>query len=319
MALLFVNAWFWGNAALEYFLYHGLVIEDFVVNLNQIPEKVILPETNIDGEQITLFSYAVKMPFLKEERNIKISPHIYERSLSSIDLLFYENDGLSAIISFSESPWVTYRENESLYDRFREGIIYGSDRSCKKFLTETHYSRLSDLSWWNPIQNLRSFPYLFVKLTATTGKMYDVKTPHIAGFLRESADGTSSNFEFCNDDKFDSFHIALKRSTGKEFPIRDIVSTITKVDDIDEAYTNMKALYENNPGYPERLLILSMISLKGPQENYQRRYLIEVLKEQLEWVKENYKKTKNKDEKEGAKEWIEEIQSDIEYYGKRMQ
>jgi hypothetical protein len=333
LALLFVNAWFWGNAGLEYLIYRTFVLhhlteekgsEDFVnfaliPNLNYEPRKLNIPERGIEGEYLYFYRYKVKMPFIKNRENINIDHSLMERRLESISLYFSnESDKLVAAISLREFPDWIFKSKESLFWRFLE-IVSLADSSKQESVEKVYYVRLSDLSWWNLIGNARIFPSLIRKSgligagTAFNRHRYDVMTPHVRGFLTKTNRRTSDTFEFELDDR--KFQIFIIARESQEYNIEDVISTIRPIEDVDKAYREMEARYKDNPDYPKELLILSMISLKGPRENYQREYVIKGLKEHLEWYKKTYA---NKKDKEDFEESIAEIQGDIEYFQKNM-
>jgi|GEM_PF-4370106 len=100
--------------------------------------------------------------------------------------------------------------------------------------------------------------------------------------------------------------------------MEDIIATIKPLEDIDKAYAEMETLYNNNPGYPKDLLILSMISLKGPQENYQKEYLINKSREEIQMYEKWLKSEDKEDKKEWYREHIADLKANIEYFQSRM-
>jgi hypothetical protein len=213
----------------------------------------------------------------------------------------YEKPTLQRLLeTISFSDWFEQSENEKVY-----------------------YARLSDLSWWNLPGNARLLPALTVKgVSMGTGvaferHRYDVTAPHVHGFLTRDDRKTSDLFEFAFEDR--EFSISIIARGEPDYSMEDIIATIGPIEDVDKAYNEMEALYKNNPGYPEELLILAMISLKGPQENYQREYLIKELGEWLERYEEDYKNPEDEEDRDWAGQQIEEMKADIEYFQSQME
>ncbi len=165
--------------------------------------------------------------------------------------------------------------------------------------------------------NVRLNAYLTLKsITIRPGpyRIYDVKTPYVSGFF---VDGSYDTFNFSLNER--SFSITNFPAENGTYDSRDIIATIRPIENIDKAYNKMESLYENNSGYPKELLILSMISLKGPQENYQREYVINELRNWLERYKKDYESEEDEEDKEWARKQIEELRADIEYFQKSME
>jgi hypothetical protein len=312
LALLFVNAWFWGNAALQVYISRFDVIS---TELNRIPEKLVLQESVNKGEYLYFYDYGVKMPFLKKasEKDIAVRHNLLERYLFAISIDEKANDKDENItVKLIKSPQWDFEEGKSLFDRISDWLFentYAENDSHWKIC----YAKLDDVSWWNTLENIGIAYLLSMKMIIVPRgdfRIYEVEMPYVNGILIEST--THDSFQFIINDEL-GFIGTFGDSRHK---LRDIIRTISSIEDVDKAYKKMEALYENNLGYPEDLLILSMISLKGPQENYQREYLTEGLKEHLEWYEETYA---DKEDKEDYEESIAEIQGDIEYFEKSIE
>jgi hypothetical protein len=322
-----VITWFWGNAALQFVFYHVMASDAYIrAELDRVPEKLKISESNIEDEYLNLYGYKFKIPTLKTEKIVEISHYLFAKRLSSISLFIKDNDKTFDYMSLDEIPvWYSPVVEESLFYRLEHWLFY-EDVPFWELEERTNYARLSDLSLWNLAGNLKLYQYLTLRIlsipsTSKNFKRYEVETPHVRGFLTEIYHENRlrpfSYFSFMLNNR--NYSITLSSRSEKNYDLREIIGTIRKIENIEESYDETEALYKNNPGYPKELLILSLISLKGPQENYQREYLIEELRKNLERHKEDYKKAENDEERQSDKEWIEEIQADIEYFQNSME
>jgi hypothetical protein len=319
LALLFVNAWFWGNAALEYDIYDFCIEFEFEgkeyencysTELKHIPDKLTLTEADIDGKYLYFYTYKMKIPFINDE-SLKIHHGLTGRQFYKISLSVGKSGSGSQIGLYNLSN-IDDNDSESLFSKII-ALIYG-EVSEDEYVEKLYYTRPSDMSWWNLRENLRIREYLTVKVELLpSGRRYDVTTPHVRGFLIEGA-------------AYDSFHFVLDGRrhfiflTGPpEFSSRNLIGTIRPIENVDEAYNEIEALYHNNLGYPEELLILSMISLKGPVENYHKQFLIKKLKRKVDFYEELLKVEDKEDNKKRDRKLIQEIRSDIEYFENSME
>lgn len=317
LALLLVNAWFWGNAVLEYYTYRILAPEDYILaELNRVPEKLKIPASDIEDEYLYFFNYGVKMPFLKG-KSMDLLPLFLNRRLYLVTMIVNNGECREITINLNQSPMgLDIFEEESIFWRTFNRLIF-RNKDDQELSEKIYYSKLSDLSWWNLLWNVRLNAYLTIKsITRRSGpyQTYDVKTPYVSGFL---VDASYDTFDFTLNER--SFYISSFPVENSTYDIRDIIATITPIKNIDKAYKEVEGLYNNNPGYPEELLILSMISLKGPQENYQREYVINELRDWLERYKKDYESEENEEDKEWDRKQIEEITSDIAFFEKSME
>jgi hypothetical protein len=261
LALLFVNAWFWGNAALRaYILWQYDVIS---AELSRIPEKLVFAETPIEGKYLYFHGYKLKMPLLKQQDNVSVRHSLLQGHLFHISVDMHANNEVT--IKFMYRPRLEHEYEESLPDKAFNWLFertYSDNESTWKL----YYARLEDLSWWNTLENLGIFYILNMKMIGVPRgdfNLYEVETPYITGLLTESA--SYDAFNFILDDRY--YSIAIFRHS--KHVLRDFISTIKTVQDLDEGYKEMESLYENNPGYPTELLQLSMISLKKLKDGSQ--------------------------------------------------
>lgn len=313
LALLIVNIWFWGNAALVYYFHNVFAADDSErARLDSMPERLEIPESDIEGEYLYLYGYKLKIPALKQANKVKVKPIIFARRLGSVSISIKDGNPTPTQIGLVEIP-VPYSQetDESLLTRLKRWLL-GGDLFLLQTEDKIYHARLSELSWWNLLGNIGVSLCLELKSmsmpAAWRNYLYEVETPHIRGFLTEvyfkGRAYPISFLHFVQDGR--EYLISLYSSNTRDYNIRNIIATIRPSEDTDRAYEAMEAIYKNNPGYPEGLIILSMFSLKGAVEDYQREYIIQGLKYNLELI------GKTPDDES----YKEKILSDIEYFEK---
>jgi hypothetical protein len=124
-------------------------------------------------------------------------------------------------------------------------------------------------------------------------KVYDIETAHLKGFLAELHQKLGSVvIDFISDVKGDYCNLTFVGKDDILNKAKSIVASMQPLDNIDESYKTMETIYrhKNQSKYPEELLLLSMISLKGST--------LENLEELLRIMeKKNYKPNYTKDVK----------------------
>lgn len=314
LALVVINAWFWGNAALQFTIYRLFSPMYFKGSvLDQVPDKIELPESDIESENLHFFGFSIKMSFLKDARDAKLNHGYMLGQLQNISLLIYKDDRLDVSVRIEElAPFfhedIEIKTEESSLDKLWKTVSPGpvNYMETRKL---THYARLSDLSWWNLCGNFRLLPYLVLKSISMHSfaggyySVYDIETPYIKGYLVESDAGRMINesFDFELDNR--SYNIDIMSRNGA-YGLRNLIGSIKPDKSVEKSYNDMSALRKNNPGYPEELLLLSEISIKGPVEADQKEYILKGLEEQL-----GYALSSSNDERD--KGYVEKLRKEI--------
>lgn len=230
--------------------------------------------------------------------------------MDSVLIVLGNKDTFKGYISFSKIPSIdTINKEKSIVGRVLEIILYNKNHTYTEYVRAAHYSRLNDYSWWNLLYNIRLFELLTLKAIGlhtsnfVNFKVYDLGTPFLRGFLRErkflKKEEKSSSIDVSFDLKDKSYTILFIGPDEISNKSKDIISTVQPIDDIEKNYKEMKALYKNkeNSRYPEELILLSMISLKGStKENLQELlkimekkqyepYIIKEIKKEIEFQK----------------------------------
>lgn len=246
IAIILVVLWFGGNLGLHLF-FKSMLKPDIEKAIDYIPEKLKLAKADIKTEPIHLMGLKLKFPFHKEKIKY-INPLFLNHQIGSIGI--HLKDKGSAIL-FGASP---------------------IDQRLPNFFEEMRYSRLKDFSWWNIPKNIRLIQLLTLKAISIPAfddfKIYDLETPYLKGFLTEGITKNEKksifSFDFARKNKqYTITFIGINEISS--YKVRDILATIEISDNIEESYKEMQNLYKNKQKskYPEVLLMLSMISLKG--------------------------------------------------------
>jgi len=264
--------WFGGNLATYLYLRQVIIKPQNIEHINTVPEKLQLREANIEAEWLPFKDVKLKFPYYKEDIN-HVIPAFFNHHLSGI--IVSMKKGSVRYVGYYEFalPTPTGEQNRTFLSDIREG----------------HYSRLRDFSWWNLIHNIRLSAFLIAKAMTISVvpkhyQIYDVETPHFTGFLTEHHPKEDILLvDFITE--MNSEHANLTFSGKNEMlnQTKDIIASIQPLADIDESYKTIEASYKQKKSkYPEELLLLSMISLKGATvENLQE--LLRIMK------KKNYK------------------------------
>lgn len=100
-------------------------------------------------------------------------------------------------------------------------------------------------------------------------KVYEAETPYLKGFLRKGRSrkngSVATHFEF--EAKGKSYTLlVLTTDENDATKVMNMISTIQPVVDIQKGYEEINAQYghRDKTRYPDELLLLSLISLKGP-------------------------------------------------------
>ncbi|MHA2218177.1 MAG: hypothetical protein ACXACY_19750 [Candidatus Hodarchaeales archaeon] len=284
IGIILIVLWFGGNLGL--YVFHKYI--DSKLNaygkdyLNSTPEKLTLQEADMNAESLYLVGFKLKLPFYKEDiKNVSLIFVGHELRNVSI---FLKN---KAYISFNEDYEVTEEIKEELRDRLKDSgqditdekessidriirNIFEIDGTFFDITKAIEYSRLKDFSWWNLYHNVRLSTRLTLKSMYTNKfkvKSYDLETPYLQGILRNieiSNRAISTSLYWDWDRKSYSFEI-LDVDRAIDSDVRNIISTIQKESNIEKSFKAMERVYKNKKEtkYPEELILLSMISLKG--------------------------------------------------------
>lgn len=308
LGIILIVLWFGGNLGLYIFIKYSFTSEIEKV-IDYIPEKLKLKEADVKAETLYLMGYKFKFPFYEEDIK-SIAPFSFEHEFSTISISLGKKDNFEGNIFLGKIP-SSFSENKerSLVNKVWGRILY-REKTYTEFMRAMHYSRLTDYSWWNLLHNIRLSELLVLKVIGLPNyesfKVYDLETPYFSGFLRE---GTARNkktssiifsFDLIFDLKGESYSIHFMAPGDISDKFKNIISTIQPVDNIENSYKEMEALYRDKESrYPEELILISMITLKGST--------IENLKELLRIMEE-----KNYDSF-----YIEDVKKEIEYLEKQ--
>jgi hypothetical protein len=279
LGVIFLILWFGGNWGL--YLYMNHVFDPEAIELiDYTPEKLKLEEADIDAETLHLMGVTLNFPFFKEDIDWIMpsfdEPFTEKRKLYDATIKVIYDDvevGTKGVISFSEysNNWEDCNLGGnnllgSIWDRFQ----YANNHSRFDTIKAAHYTQPSDYSWWNLPHNIRLFELSLFKLLTIPAhggnlKVYDVETPYLNGILLTGDTTFILDFEW-KDNYYSIYFHGLENHLNK---VRPIIPTIQPIDNIEESYKEMEAMYKDkeNAPYPEELILLSMISLKPTVEN----------------------------------------------------
>lgn len=135
-------------------------------------------------------------------------------------------------------------------------------------------------------------------------KVYDVETPYFKGFLTElHPKDKVLLLDFVSEVNGDEANLTVSGNNEISSQTMSMIASIQKLDNIDESYKAIDTLYKQKKSkYPEELLLLSIISLKGPtlenleellgimqKKNYKPDYIKEV-QDEVDFLKKQGKK-----------------------------
>jgi len=318
IVIFLVVLWFGGNLGLYLYLKHKIITPERVEAINQLPQTLILKESNLDSDSICFSDIKLKFPFYKDDIS-RITPLIYSKpdinyQSISIGTAVKKDDPTGVIhLSYHNTPEVDLKEEDKSIPQWFWSLLPGDYK--EKSLTEATRIALnttfSDYSFWNLNNNLKMVIPLILKLlmySPNNSIHFDIKTPHIDGILQEvkrTLKGKKRAFYSFNFyDKEDNYSIIYSDSDDEDDGAMDLVKNIiASIEFIDkeECYEEMEAEYRNKAEskYPEELLLLSMISIKGPtvenltelkqllEEKSYKKDDIDRIDEQIKILKEN--------------------------------
>jgi hypothetical protein len=227
-------------------------------------EKLKIPESPIDSEALSFYRYTLKFPFYKRNiiRIIPVFQHgenSDERFLISMNREYISIWKLAPLMSADKPFW--------------KKIIL-QDLSRFEIIKIMYFSNINNYSWWNLIHNLKLLNGLrlvkSMNLKTAIHKpslVYDIETPYLKGFLQEqNTDEDQWKFSFTfelGDEIFSITYSGLGKNKLHRF--KEIISTIKPISDVKKSYREMEELYKakGKSRYPEELILMSMMSLKG--------------------------------------------------------
>lgn len=307
-AISFIAIWFVCNLGLYvYFKY------SFNQNVERIfdyfPEPLVIKESAIKAEQLSLMGFKIKFPFYKEDIS-SITPFFFDQQLQSISIKA-GNIGKIPYINFNALPDRWDNQKSPLLYRIWNTIIY-KENSLSDFIYCSYHARLKDYSWWNLPGNIRLTKLLIEKAILLSSyynfNVYDVETPYIKGLLVQGYSligGTPSKramvdfgFEWKNK-RYNITFIGVDSNNLIE--ARKILSTIQPIQNIEDSYNEMKGLYSNKAStlFPEELLLVSILSIKNLSIDEleqllkimiiknNKDYIIDPIKEEIKYLKDN--------------------------------
>ncbi|MDA2920777.1 hypothetical protein MYX76_15025 [Desulfobacterota bacterium AH_259_B03_O07] len=281
--IFLVVLWFGGNLGLYLYLKYKIITPERVEVFNQVPKRLILKESNLDSNSICFSNLKFKFPFYKDDISlikhlIFVNPTYNYQSIWIGTSL--RKDGESKYISLncSNIPKVDWIEQDRSLTEWFWSLLPGDYK--EKSLTEVYrialYTTINDYSLWNLNNNLKMvIPFALKSMKYFNDDLtyYDTSTSNIDGLLleiKQTVNGRERsyyNFEISeNENNYSIFYSTSDEEDEDaiEF-IKNIIATIEFIDK-EECYKKMEAEYKDkeNSNYPEELLLLSLISIKGP-------------------------------------------------------
>lgn len=266
----FIAFWFTANLLMFLFLKYKVGVFE-IESINNVPEKLYIDKQIMEGETLHLMGYKVNFPFYSADIKEVKPTFTNNQELDNFQIKIFNNDA---------KGYITFSSDSNNFDDTGDS---NGNIITKIFNTEfemrraVHYARLKDFSLWNVRRNVLLTMMLLVKTIATPQltKIYDVETPHITGLLEEYEGKRSIMiFTFPCGDKLNSISF-IDVGRNNKSNIKNIISTIQPVDNVEDSYDEIKTLYEGEKEslYPKELLLLSMITLKGPKIDYLKELL----------------------------------------------
>jgi hypothetical protein len=247
---------------------------------NHTPEKLTLAPSDMKSETLHLMGLKLRFPFDREDI-VQVSPSFdSDHNIDNI-LIKIENEEYTGVFLLMASTDILEENGEALITKDWDRILLGEE-SVLGILRAVDYARRDDFSWWNLPHNIRLTMLLILKAISMPAyenlKVYDLKTPYLNGILRDGITPKNQkrmvelNFAHKDVMYFVSFYGTDEVDVGA---VKEILSTIQPVAEREERYQEMKFLYDHRDqtGYPEELLLLSLISLKGPATDNLKKLL----------------------------------------------
>jgi len=268
---MFIVVWFGGNLGLYVLAKYYISSEPGIDKvIDSTPEKLTLVESDIKEDYLYFMRFKIKFPFYKKDIKYVI-PHFFEDKLWSISIFFVPKNLTNGFINFHDFE-VEKKIAKPFCNSIWEKIFY-KDVAFHDGVKDIEYARLKDFSWWNLFHNIRlSNLLIFKALNATESeqKAYLLETPYFQGILKDFKIKSGRFMYACYfgwDHKSYSFE-AMGPDKEKN-TIKNIISTIQRADEREKGYKKMEDLYNNKEKsrYPQELLLLSMISLRGAHED----------------------------------------------------
>ena len=273
IGIVLLLLWFVGNLGLYLYLKYSILSKPSIKEaINYTPEKLKLVESDIKAEYLHLMGFKLKFPFHKEDIKYVV-PTFIDGKLWSISIFFKRDDSDKRFISFQDYEFLENIE-KSFLSHLWEKIAY-KDVPFYESFKDIEHANLKDYSWWNLLSNIRLSNLLKLKAFSTEPyekKVYDLESPYFKGILTKfnikPGKFIQSACYFGWGDKSYSFD-AVGSDKEINTTIKDMLSTIQRLDNVEESYKEIEVLYKNeeNSRFPEELLLLSLISLRGSTEN----------------------------------------------------
>ncbi len=234
-----------------------------------VPEELNLPEVEFEADSLYFGDFRLRFPFYREDIR-SVSPLFMEHRPENIGIFLSNAKGM---INVAEIPDNVPKVNPFFISRIENWLVDEREfGSYFKTMGQLHYARLKDYSWWNIRSNVRLAVKLVLKAISIPAfgdsKVYEVETPHLKGYLRKGQYVKNKSkmilFEFAVKGKSYSV-MTVTTDDNAASRVMDMISTIQPSTDIDRDYAEMETQYKHKDKtrYPEELLLLSLISLKG--------------------------------------------------------
>ncbi len=278
--------WFVGNLSLYLFIKNYILNLGMETAINYRPEKLTFTKATVDAEPLHLMGLKLRFPFYKGDMKY-IKPIFIGHRLDSITISLGDKDNSRGDIIFEAVDNNLRGIQISMVSKISNRILYADD-SYFRFMRTLHYSSLDDFSWWRLLHNIRLANLLIEKARGIPAygsfRVYDVETPYLKGILTEWKmfnERASIDIQFIFEWKDESLSLAFigidEKQTNR---VRDILTTIELLDDIEKSHKEMMALYKKNKArYPDEFLLLCLISLKGATLDNLKK-LLKVMKDE---------------------------------------
>lgn len=244
--------WFSGNFFI-YMVIKTFITPDLQAQIDYVPEKIRMPASKIEAETLYLNDFKLSFPFYAYD--IKYAfPLFVDHRMSDISIFLSDEIGK---ITFS-----------TIDDK----MLGKTPMPTFRLILSSQYARVRDFSWWNLPDNQALATKLILKAIAmpafANSKVYDVETPHLHGYLRTGQLRNKYNvveLTYELNGKTNSVTILTPDKKPSD-QFTDMLSTIQPSINAEAAYQEMDARYKgiHETKYPKDLLLLSLISIKGP-------------------------------------------------------
>ena len=265
LTVVFLLLWFGGNLGL-YLSFSKLTGSAF----DYIPEKLSLSQADLKAQALPFDGIVINLPFDREKFG-EVAPLFLNGKLYSVSLRI-KNSERTAMVHLNVMSDELKAADSSFLTAVRDSLLT-TEESFYALMKASHYSRVDDYSWWNLIHNIRLSAHLVFKVMGRAGgaqpKMYEVATPYLKGILTEQENKKGGRLMvdliFAEDKKYYSitfFSVPPEHLSE----IRSILAGIQPLGDKSKAYQEMKNAFDRkaNSQFSEELLLVSMMSLKGP-------------------------------------------------------